>query len=76
MTSFKTEYISREDFISDEACTRFLRFITYERSKIVAAHNKNSRKENKIKSLQGLIKDLERREEFNAAEYLNFFKIN
>jgi len=73
MTSFKTEYISREDFISDEAWTRFLRFTTYERSKIAAAHNKNSRKENKIKSLQGSIKDLERREEFNAAEYLKVF---
>jgi len=51
MSSFKTEYISREDFMSDEAWIRFLRFTTYERSKIAAAHNKNSRKENKIKSL-------------------------
>jgi len=73
MTSFKTEYISREDFISDKAWTRFLRFTTYERSKIAAAHNKNSRKKNKIKSLEGLIKDLERRKEFNAAEYLKVF---
>lgn len=51
MNCYKTEYISREDFVSDEAWNRFLRFTTYERSKIAAAHNKNSRREKKIKSL-------------------------
>lgn len=70
MNCYKTEYISREDFVSDEAWNRFLRFTTYERSKIAAAHNKNSRREKKIKSLKVLIKDLKRKGEFNAAKYL------
>lgn len=51
MTCFKTEYISREDFVSDEAWNRFLRFTASERCKMAAAHNRNARKEKKIKIL-------------------------
>ncbi|XP_024892545.1 uncharacterized protein LOC112467887 [Temnothorax curvispinosus] len=57
MNGFKTEYIFREDFVSDEAWNRFLRFTTYKKSKMAAAHNKNSRKGKKIKNLKVLIKE-------------------
>lgn len=73
MNGFKTEYIFREDFVSDEAWNRFLRFTTYEKSKTAAAHNKNLRKEKKIKNLKVLVKDLETKGEFDAAEYLKVF---
>lgn len=73
MTCFKTEYISREDFVSDEAWNQFLRFRRFDKCKMAASRNKNSRKEKKIENLNGLIKDLEKKAEFNAAEYLKVF---
>ncbi|XP_012173335.2 uncharacterized protein LOC100643019 isoform X2 [Bombus terrestris] len=70
MTGFKTEHITREDFVSDEAWNRFLRLVTYERSRMAAAHNRNSRKEKKIKNFKLLIRDLENRDEVDAAQYV------
>lgn len=73
MNGFKTEHITREDFVSDEAWNRFLRLITYERNRMAAAHNRNSRKEKKIRNFKLLIKDLENREELDAAQYVKVF---
>ncbi|XP_043603613.1 uncharacterized protein LOC122576841 [Bombus pyrosoma] len=70
MNGFKTEHITREDFVSDEAWNRFLRLITYERNRMAAAHNRNSRKEKKIKNFKLLIKGLENHEELDATQYV------
>ncbi|XP_033312273.1 uncharacterized protein LOC117211981 isoform X1 [Bombus bifarius] len=70
MNGFKTEYITREDFVSDEAWERFLRLITYERNRMAAAHNRNSRKEKKIRNFKLFIKGLENSEELDATQYV------
>ncbi|KYN09506.1 hypothetical protein ALC57_18374 [Trachymyrmex cornetzi] len=70
MIGFQTKYMSRNDFISDEAWNKFLRYRLCQQSKMAAAHNRSCRKRKKIQNLQILIKDLEKIEEFNAAEYL------
>lgn len=70
MNGFKTEYITREDFVSDEAWNRFLRLITYERNRMAAAHNRNSRKEKKIRNFKLLLKDLVNDEELDATQYV------
>lgn len=70
MNGFKVDYICRYDFVNDAAWNRFLIFLSYQRSKTAAAHNRNSRKKRKIQSLKGVINTLDRKEEFNAADYL------
>ncbi|XP_060830919.1 uncharacterized protein LOC132915205 isoform X2 [Bombus pascuorum] len=70
MNGFQTEHITREDFVSDEAWNRFLRLITYERNRMAAAHNRNSRKEKKIKNFKLLLRDLENRDDIDAAQYV------
>ncbi|XP_012146342.1 uncharacterized protein LOC105663246 isoform X2 [Megachile rotundata] len=57
---YETKYMFRQDFVSNEAWDRFLRLMTYERSKLAIAHNKNSRKEKEVRSLKLLIKELEK----------------
>ena len=69
MNGFKTEYLCREDFLNEEAWNRFLRYSAYQRSRTAAAHNKNSRKQKKIKNLIGLINTLVKRDKFDAAKY-------
>ncbi|XP_046740903.1 uncharacterized protein LOC124408197 [Diprion similis] len=70
VNGFKTEYVCREDFVNEEAWNRFIRYSAYQRSRIAAAHNKNSRKDKKIKNLAHVIATLDKREEFDAAEYI------
>ncbi|XP_032682405.1 uncharacterized protein LOC116849388 [Odontomachus brunneus] len=41
MNSTKTEYISREDFVSDEAWNKFLRFLAYEKRTVAAGRIEN-----------------------------------
>ncbi|GAB1864054.1 THAP domain-containing protein 9 [Camponotus japonicus] len=68
--NYKTERISREDFVSNEAWHRFLRYRNFTQSKIAAAQNKSSRKQKKINNINILITKLTEKAEFNAAEYL------
>jgi len=70
MDGYKTEYISRNGFVSDDAWNKFLKFRAYKKSKLVVAHNKNLRNKKNIKNLRLLIADLKRRKEFDTAEYL------
>ncbi|XP_071877380.1 uncharacterized protein isoform X2 [Bombus fervidus] len=70
MNGFKTEHITREDFVSDEAWNRFLRLVAYERNRMAAAHNRNSRKEKKIKNFKLLMKDLENGDDVDASQYV------
>ncbi|XP_017883932.1 uncharacterized protein LOC108627266 [Ceratina calcarata] len=66
---FKTEYVCREDFISEEAWNRFLRYYAHQKSIIATAYNRTARKQKKIKSLTALIGTSKKRErkDFAAA---------
>ncbi|XP_032682409.1 uncharacterized protein LOC116849391 [Odontomachus brunneus] len=61
MNSTKTEYISREDFVSDEAWNKFLRFLAYEKRTVAAGHCKTYRKQKELTNLKTVIKKLESR---------------
>lgn len=50
MVGFQTKYMSRNDFISDEAWNKFLRYRLCQQSKMAAAHNRSSRKTKNTKS--------------------------
>jgi len=51
MDGYKTEYISRNDFVSDDTWNKFLKFQAYKKSKLVVAYNKNLRNKKNIKNL-------------------------
>ncbi|XP_046626987.1 uncharacterized protein LOC124308373 isoform X2 [Neodiprion virginianus] len=66
MNGFKTDYICQEDFVNKDAWNRFLTYVAYQRSRIAAAHNRNSRKERKMQNLIDVIETLDKGGQFDA----------
>lgn len=71
MDNFKTEYIYRNDFVSDEEWKKFLRYSACKNKNLQSAWNKTSRKKKKLLTLNETINCLKKKEELHAAEYLN-----
>lgn len=70
MDNHRVQYITRGDFSSDASWEKFLNFARIQKSKLINFYNKKSRKENKLKSLSGIISDLKQKQECVAAEFL------
>lgn len=73
MTNFKTEYISRNDFVSDEAWEKFLRFNVSKSKNQHVTRCKRFRQKKKMLTFKEVIKCLKTKEESNAAEYLKVY---
>lgn len=62
INGYRKEYICREDFVSEEAWGRFLNYVTYQNARIFV-HNQNAEANNKGKTLNKVVKHLEKEKE-------------
>lgn len=65
--AFRTEYISREDFISDESWEKFMRFYTHQKLRNSAAYSRDFRKRRKLEFLKKTVKFLKGKQKINAS---------
>ncbi|CAH2089868.1 unnamed protein product [Euphydryas editha] len=70
MDGYQHSHISRQDFVSDEAWGRFIKFIRYKNRQIAVAKKRISRREKKISNFKDLVKSLQNKNISAAAEYL------
>ncbi|XP_043461667.1 uncharacterized protein LOC122498132 isoform X2 [Leptopilina heterotoma] len=65
--AFRTEYISREDFASDESWEKFMRFYTHQKLRNSAAYSRDFRKRRKLEFLKNTVKFLKGKQKLNAS---------